>query len=44
MPARLPLQLSHLVKQVLEDIIVDLVRDGRDQGLGLLSTVAAKRT
>lgn len=41
---RSPLQLGHLVEQVLKDIIVDLVRDRRDQGLGLLSAVAAERT
>jgi hypothetical protein len=43
-PIHSPLQLGHLVEQVLEDVIVDLVRDGWDQGLGLLSAVAAERT
>lgn len=38
------LELSHLVKQLLEGVVIELGREGGDQGLGLLSAVAAKRT
>lgn len=38
----LALELGHLVQELLQGIVVNLVRDGRDERLGLLSAVAAK--
>lgn len=38
----LALELSHLVQELLQGIVVNFVRDGRDERLGLLSAVAAK--
>lgn len=37
------LELGHLVQELLQGIVVNLVGDGRDESLGLLSTIAAKR-
>lgn len=39
----LTLELGHLVEQLLEGVVIKLVGEGRNQSLGLFSTVAAKR-
>lgn len=39
----LALKLGHLVQELLQDIVVDLVGDGRDERLGFFRAVAAKR-